>query len=406
MFRAYKEILQQFPKVIAFGFFCTFFSNFGQSFFIGLYGNTFQQAWQLSSTEFGFLYSSVTIVSAAILLSTGFLVDVVPLRRYAAFVVLSLALGCVLMAWSPHLSIFVAGLFLMRFNGQGQMGHMSSTVVAREVERGRGRALGLAVLGLPLGSMLFPPLFTFISPLLLWREAWVLYAVIYVCLALPVLLWCAPATPLSAFQDSTGMEGGRKYLRRVLSDPALWLVFIANVFMPFVLTGIFFHQQKLVEGMGFSIALYAMSFTAYGVGHAMTELLSGYVVDKIGPVWVIRLFLIPFALFGCLLVIFPYPWMLPLFMMACAITGGATSASRSAFVAERYGTGRLGALKSLFTAGMVLSSALSPFIFGVLLDAGIASTVIFQLCAISAGLVALLMQALARLQTFEFAPAR
>lgn len=394
MLKSYLAILRRYPAVIGFGFLCTFFSNFGQTFFIGLYGEDFQNAWSLSSTEFGMIYSGVTVASAGLLLVLGHFIDKVPLRRYVVIVCTALAAGCFLIAHAVALPLFVLGLWLVRFNGQGIMTHMSSTVTAREVHEGRGQSLSLAVLGLPAGSILFPMLFTAAAALADWRMAWMGYALVYLLVALPLLLRLAPRRPLELPDMLDASAGEGRKLHRVLLDPALWLLLAANMLMPFLLTGIFFHQQRLMEGLGFSAQLYAFSFVAYGIGHAVAELLSGYLVDRFGATRVLRLFLLPFLLATLALLAFPVPVMLPVFMLASALTAGCTHSARGSYLAERYGTRQLGAVKSLFTSGMVLSSSLSPILFGVILDRALGVEAILHLCWMSAALLCAALQAL------------
>ena len=392
MLKSYLAILRRYPGIIAFGFLCTFFSNFGQTFFIGLYGETFQNALALSSTEFGMVYSGVTIASAGLLLVLGHFIDTVPLRRYVIIVCATSAAGCFLIAHAPGLPLFIIGLWLVRFNGQGIMTHMSSTVTAREVHEGRGRSLSLSVLGLPAGAIVFPLLFTAVTAWADWRTSWTGYGLVYLLMVLPLLLWLAPRTPLDlpdALEASTGEE---RKLHHVLRDPALWLLMAANMLMPFILTGIFFHQQRLMDGLGFSAQLYAFSFIAYGIGHAVAELLSGYMVDRFGATWVLRLFLLPFIAATLALLAVPVTAMLPIFMLASALTAGCTHSARGSFLAERYGTRQLGAVKSLFASGMVLSSALSPTLFGIILDTTSDAGLILHLCWSSAALLCVALQ--------------
>lgn len=400
MFQSYLSILKRHPTVIAFGFLCMFFSNFGQTFFIGLYSEYFQQAWGLTSTGFGMVYSGVTLVSAGMLLTLGHFIDKVPLRSYVLVVCLSMGLGCLLMAHAPVLWLFVIGLWLVRFNGQGIMTHMSSTVTAREIHEGRGRSLGLTVLGIPLGAMVFPLVFTAAVALGSWQGGWTGYGLFCVLVALPLLWWLAPNTPLDLPDALDASAGEERKLHHVLRDPALWLLLAANMLMPFLLTGVFFHQQRLMEGLGFSLQLYAYSFMAYGIGHAVAELLSGAMVDRVGPTWVLRVFLLPFTLATVALIYLPVPAMLPVFMLAAALTAGCTHSARGSYLAERYGTRQLGAVKSLFTSGMVLASAGSPTLFGILLDTADNANIVLHISWMSAAVLCVVLQALGYLRPF------
>lgn len=397
MLKSYYALIRRHPRIIAFGFLCAFFSNFGQTFFLGLYSPAFQQAWGLTNTDFGMVYSGVTLASAGMLLLLGHYIDSVPLRRYVLIVCTTLGLGCLLMAQSPVLWLFILGLWLVRFNGQGIMTHMSSTVTAREVHEGRGRSLSLTILGAPAGAIVFPLVFTAAIALGDWQLGWTGYGLFCLLVVLPLLLWLAPRTPLALPDALDASAGEENKLKRVLRDPALWLLLGANMLMPFALTGIFFHQQPLMAALGFSAQLYALSFMAYGIGHALSELLAGHLVDRFGPTWVLRLFLLPFIVATLALIAWPVTPMLPLFMLAAALTAGATHSARGSYLAERYGVQRLGAVKSMFTSSMVLSSALSPTLFGLLLDSPYDATWVLHFCWMSAALLLIALQWLGHL---------
>lgn len=384
MIRSYFATIRAYPAVIAFGFLATLFSNFGQTFFIGLYSEYFQNSFGLSNTQFGGIYSGVTLASAGAVLLLGHLIDRVRLRAYVIYACLAMATGCLLMAHATSLLWFVLGLWLVRFHGQGVMPHMSSTVTAREISIGRGRGLSLAVLGQPVGEMLFPLMFAFIVVLGDWHIAWQVYGWAFVLVALPLLYWLAPPLAIELPDELNPTPKASAKLHHVLKDRSLWLLMLANILLPFLITGIMFHQKWLMEDMGFSTTLYALSLTAFGVGHALAGLLAGGVVDRIGAVKVLRWFLLPFILATLLLVVVAKPFVLPLFMLATALSAGCTHSTRGSYLAERYGTRQLGAVKSLFISGMVFGSALSPVLFGVMIDATQQASVIFHFCWISA----------------------
>lgn len=397
MLKSYLSILKRHPSVIAFGALCAFFSNFGQTFFIGLNSAYFQDALSLTSTQFGAVYGGVTLASAGALLLLGHYIDKVPLRSYVLVVCVALAIGCVLMAQAPYLWLFVFGLWLVRFNGQGIMSHMSSTVTAREVHHGRGRALSLAVLGIPAGAMLFPLLFTTVMGITDWRGAWTFYGAVYLLLALPLLWWLAPRGEVEVPDETQTTPAEERKLHHVLRDPALWLLMAANMVMPFILTGVFFHQQWLIQAKGFSLELYAFSFTAYGIGLVIAELLAGDMVDRVGATRVLRFFLLPFIVATIGLIWLPYAFMLPVFMLAAALSAGCTHSARGSYLAERYGVRKLGAIKSLFSSCMVFSTALSPTLFGVIIDNTQNADIIFHLSWMGAAVLCVAMQWLARI---------
>ncbi|MCH2546438.1 MAG: MFS transporter [Alphaproteobacteria bacterium] len=387
MIASYLTIIRRYPVVIAFGFLATFFSNFGQTYFIGLYGEYFQTAFELSNVEFGGIYSAITLASAVALLALGHVVDKVRLRPYVAYVCLALAAGCMCIAFATSLPMFIVGLWLVRFHGQGVITHMASTVTAREIEVGRGKSLSLTALGQPLGEVVLPLLFTFVLVALHWQDAWLAFGIMYICCALPLMLWLTPSKALELPDALEVATQAQTKLRHLLRDPALWLLLVANMLMPFLITGITFHQKWVMEDLGFTLQLYAISLMVFGVGHAVAGLLAGDVVDRLGAVKVLRWFLLPFMVASLLLAMIGHPVMLPIFMLATALSAGCTHSARGSYLAERYGVKQLGAIKSLFSSAMVFSTALAPVIFGMLIDGFQSATILFHLYWISAAMV-------------------
>ena len=58
-------------KVILFGFIFTFFSSFGQSFFLGLFNAPIRNELDISHGQFGSIYASATICSSLLLIWVG-----------------------------------------------------------------------------------------------------------------------------------------------------------------------------------------------------------------------------------------------------------------------------------------------------------------------------------------------
>ena len=62
-------------KVIIFGFIFTFFSCFGQSFFIGLFNSSIRETLSITHGQFGTIYASATLFSSLLLIWVGKKID-------------------------------------------------------------------------------------------------------------------------------------------------------------------------------------------------------------------------------------------------------------------------------------------------------------------------------------------
>lgn len=82
------------------------------------------------------------------------------------------------------------------------------------------------------------------------------------------------------------------------------------------------------------------------------------------------------------LVLTDFTWTPNLYLALCGISLGFIGAAGGAIWPERYGVRHIGAIRSVAQASMVFSTALSPILVGVLLDASMATTGIGVLFAV------------------------
>ena len=92
----------------------TYFSSFGQTYFISASVAEWQAAFSLSHGEFGRLYMFATLASALCLPFIGRLVDVMPARSTIALVVPVLAGATLLAGYAASVATLGAAIFLLR----------------------------------------------------------------------------------------------------------------------------------------------------------------------------------------------------------------------------------------------------------------------------------------------------
>jgi MFS family permease len=143
------------------------------------------------------------------------------------------------------------------------------------------------------------------------------------------------------------------------------------LFTPFTVTGLFFHQAALVSAKGWTLPLFANAFIAFALGAITGALVGGGLVDRFGARRLLLGVLAPAALGLTVLALASAPWAAWVVMPAMGLTAGGTLTLQGALWAEVYGTGHLGAVRSMVYAVMVVATAASPVLFGALLDAGV-----------------------------------
>ena len=130
-------------KVILFGFIFTFFSSFGQSYFIGIFNSSIRADLSISHGQFGTIYASATLLSSLVLMWIGKKIDDMDAFKFSIFVIILLSFACYFFSNVNTISLLFIGIFFLRLSGQGLMSHTASTTVSRYFEKTRGKALSI-----------------------------------------------------------------------------------------------------------------------------------------------------------------------------------------------------------------------------------------------------------------------
>jgi len=363
-------------RFLGFGLACTLASNFGQTFFIALFGEHIRADFGLSHSDFGGLYGVATLISAAVILWAGRLIDRVDLRLYAGVVFAGLALSAALMAAATSPWLLGLAFVGLRLFGQGLLRHTAVVSMARYFEAARGRAMSIVGLGYPIAEATFPAALILILSALSWREAWGGFALYVFALHLPLALWLLKGHGVRHAELEKRLKAEEQHpaeltQRRLITDWRFQMIVPASLMGPFIMTGLFFHQLAIADTKGWDIALLAASFPAFAAATVTASLISGWVVDRFGPGVVLPVFAIPLMLALIVVATLDQTWSAPLYFSLGGLTVGASGVLISAAWAETFGVRHLGAIRSLTSSLTVVSTALAPVLVGWLLDAGI-----------------------------------
>ena len=172
-------------KVIIFGFIFTFFSSFGQSYFLGLFNSSIRETLSISHGQFGTIFASATLCSSLLLIWVGKKIDDVNVFKFAIFVAILLSISCFFFSKISSVVLLFFGIFLMRFSGQGMMSHTATTTVSRYFTKSRGKALSAGWFGLSSAEFILPVLIVFLLTLTSWQNIWLIIS-ISVLIFLPI----------------------------------------------------------------------------------------------------------------------------------------------------------------------------------------------------------------------------
>ncbi|WP_045218212.1 MFS transporter [Desulfonatronum thioautotrophicum] len=373
--RHLPAVLRINPKLALFTLLATAASGFGQTFFVSFFGGEIRQAFELTHTAYGCLYSGATLCSALLLLRFGGLVDTWTLPRVTALALGILVGGCLLIGFAPGALVLAAGFICIRFGGQGMISHIGMTTAARYFAAHRGRAVALAAMGFPLAEAVLPAGAALFMVWGGWRMPWIVGAGLLCLLILPVLRALSHGAPppheiasKTHSEAKPGQDRSRFSRRDVLRDPGYYLILPATLLTPFTVTALFFHQMAFADELGWTLELLATGFSVYAACHLGALFVAGPFVDRLGAARALPLTLIPIISGLLLLASIPSPLVLFAYLGAVGATQGLSATASGAIWAERYGILHLGAIRSMNQAVMVVSTAASPILLGFFLD--------------------------------------
>ena len=361
-------------KIIIFGFIFTFFSSFGQSFFLGLFNSPIRNELGITHGQFGNIYAMATIISSVLLIWVGKKIDEYQIFYYSFFVIILLFLSSLFFSFINSIFLLAIGIFLMRFSGQGLMSHTSTTTISRFFEKSRGKALSTIWFGLSSAEFILPVFVTYFLVIYSWRTVWQGIAIIII-LFLPIVIFnTIRSVKLESREKDQNPKINLKIKswRRVevIKDFRFYIVSLNMLAMPWVATGVFVYQSFITESKMWSIYTIPKAFMVYSITSIITLFFSGFLVDKFTSRKLIPLMNIP-LLFAMLVLFYNEQEISAfIFLGLIGVSNGLANVLGSSTWAEIYGVKYIGSIKALTTALMVFSTAFGTAVFGVLIDSG------------------------------------
>ncbi len=361
-------------KVILFGFIFTFFSSFGQSFFLGLFNSSIRDALSITHGQFGSIYASATLLSSITLVWIGKKIDDINILKFASYVIIFLSVSCFIFSKISSVIFLFVGIFLMRLAGQGLSSHTATTTISRFFEKNRGRALSTAWLGLSLAEFIMPVLIVFLLTFIEWRDIWVSISILVILLLPAATYVLVKEVKLDTREDSQIEESNReiKQWRRVevLKDYRFYVICMTMLAMPWIATGSFVYQSFISSSKEWGPYVIAQSFMVYSILSVITLFISGFLIDKFSSRKLLIYMNIPLFFSTLVLYYFNAPLSSFIFFGLLGITNGLANVLGSSTWAEIYGVKYIGSIKALTTALMVFSTAFGTALFGFLIDIG------------------------------------
>ena len=330
-----------------------------------------KEEFHVSYAELGFLMTIFFVVSCAVQALSGFVVDRVGPRPvlFGGLTLLGLA------AWGYSASTsywMMAGFAVVGGVGNGVFHPVDYTLLNRKVSPQRlGHAYSVHGITGSLGWALAPALVVSLTFACSWRVALATAgALVFVVLA--TLLLHRDKLTLAASVPARGASAADSSLG-FLKIPAVWMCFAFFFWYAIVLSVVqAFAPEAARQLHDVPLALVAMCLTVYMVCSAGGMVFGGFLASD--PARCERIVGMGFgvaAVFALLLALGHYPaWVVPVLFGVMGFSSGIAGPSRDLLVKRSTPENASGRVYGVVYAGLDIGQAVSPLVFGAMMDHG------------------------------------
>lgn len=239
---------------------------------------------------------------------------------YTSMVSVSSMIFCPLLGkfyekWKPHHITIFGGLFMaaawtglsfarsiwqfyvlgfMIGIGSSMCGMVSVNILMNNwFQAKKGTAMGIALTGTGIGSMIFNPVAQKLIANLGYQAAYrILTGCMLLCMLPLFFLYCFKPeekglVPLGAGTGAGGKGRGTDGIlrREAMKQPAFWAVCYVVFGLSVSSMGLFNHMQAHLQGIGYTAAAASLYLSSLSLGMTAAKLLFGWLNDKIGVRW-------------------------------------------------------------------------------------------------------------------------
>lgn len=279
----------------------------------------------------------------------------VSLASLAAFLFLFSRLG-------PDIRLYYAGFAAMSVTACGAATLVYARVVSANFVKGRGLALGLAMVGNGLTGIFLPMLLAPYAASAGWRQGFVALAVL-AALAAPLvagLMSLSRPQPQAVAPD--GAPAGQSF-ETALRDRAFWVMAAAFALIPLGAGGMHLHLMAFLADEGMSPVEAGAVASLGGVALIVGRVLTGWLIDHAFAPWVAAGMMAISAACMALMGVFGAPagW---LGAVAVGLSIGAELDLIGYLTARYFGMRAYGRIYGVLYAAVLVGSAVSPVAYG------------------------------------------
>lgn len=250
--------------------------------------------------------------------------------------------------------------------------------------RKRGLMVGIAVAGIGMGTMVFPPLTTWLISNYGWQTSYVIIGIIafVIIMSSAQFLRRAPEHVIQSGSDGSSIDSQQQglTLQQSLKTRQFWLLSVAYFGFGLLLQAIMVHLVMHARGLGISAGNASSLFMVIGGSSVIARITMGNAADRIGNRSII---IGSFLLMGSAVAWLFFAkeiWSLYLFSIAFGIGYGGLVSTQSPIIADLFGIKSHGIILGVIVSVVTLGSAAGPVIAGAVYDASGSYHAAFGIC--------------------------
>lgn len=333
--------------------------------------------WTRTQVTLGLAISGFTMALGSVIL--GRLMDRYGIRPVTLASVVGFGLSMAAIGFTPRsLTIFTVLYAVQGFFSAGIAPLPYAKSISGIFDRERGIALGIAIGGVGIGTVVVPQYAQTIIGMFGWRQAYVGLGLLHLVVAFPAVLFLikepgydrpAQGAPLKKGPAASALSGiPGKTVSEALADRAFWLILIPFITTGAILVGLNGTIVPMMTDLGMSVRLATTAVSVLGIATIAGRIFSGWLLDRIfAPYVTIMFLLVPFigvlAFGGGLSFGLPF---IAAFLIGLGIGG---ELDLMAFLISRYfGLRYFGALYGLLTGVFYIGAKGGPFLVNVIFE--------------------------------------
>ena len=355
------------------------------------------------SEEFGWNRTEVAgatslgaVLGAALAPFSGRLVDRFGARLILVGGGLVVVLGCMYLSMAQALAGFYVAFTAVRIADQGLIQIGASVSVGKWFLRRRGRAVGLVFFGGSLGMIVMAPVVQFVITNWDWRAAWVVLAVVMLCIGvIPAALFVRRQPEdmglvIEGADDRPRVGHGRDErqapLNEVVRTPAFWVILVSLFLGSVAISGVGLHLVPHLTQQGLSPPAAVAAVSVMSISGAVAALAVGVLAERVSAKLMLMLAYMLGAVSMWTLINADTLTEAYLFAVMQGFLGTGVNTLAPIMWASYYGRRTLGSIFGMSRAAQVFGFAVGPLASAVVFD----STGSYRGAFVGLGLVAVI----------------